>query len=182
MTPVIRDATPEDAAQIAAIYAPVVRDTVISFEISPPSDTEIAQRIIDTLKTFPWLVAADGGVITGYAYASQHRTRAAYRWSVDVTVYMHPDYHRRGIASALYRHLFTILAEQNYHAAFSGITLPNAGSVGLHETLGFEPVGIYREVGFKMGSWQDVGWWRKPLRTSRAGNDEPVPYPALKTV
>lgn len=181
MSFIIRDATPDDAGSIGAIYAPIVRDTVISFETSPPTDSEFAQRITETLKTYPWLVATANDTLAGYAYASQHRTRAAYRWSVDVTVYMHPDYHRRGIASALYNRLFTILAEQNYHAAFAGITLPNAGSVGLHESLGFEPVGIYREVGFKMDDWRDVGWWRKPLRTSRTDNHEPIPYPALKT-
>jgi len=162
----IRIARPSDAAAIQAIYAPFVERTAISFELAPPSIEEMTQRITSTLPTYPYLVAEQDGKVVGYAYASQHRAREAYRWSVDVTVYVSPQTHRQGIGRALYERLLPILQRQGFHAAYAGIALPNAGSVGLHESLGFTHIGTYPEVGFKHGKWHDVGYWRKPLADS----------------
>ena len=159
----IRSATAADAASILAIYAPIVRDTIISFETEVPTAAEIAHRIDATLKTYPFLVAEMRGAIAGYAYAGEHRARAAYRWSVDVTVYVAAPARRSGVGRALYARLLPMLAQQQFHAAFAGIALPNPASVGLHEAMGFTPVGIYREVGFKFGRWHDVGWWQRLL-------------------
>jgi phosphinothricin acetyltransferase len=159
----IRSATAADAAAILAIYAPIVRDTIISFETEVPTVHEIADRIDTTLKTHPYLVAEVSGVMAGFAYASQHRARSAYRWSADVTVYVAAEARRLGVARALYGRLLPMLAERQFHAAFAGIALPNPASVGLHEAMGFVPVGIYREVGFKFGQWCDVGWWQRLL-------------------
>ena len=164
----IRSATAADASAILAIYAPVVRDTIISFETEVPSVAEIAQRIDTTLAMHPYLVAEMDGAVAGYAYAGEHRARSAYRWSVDVTVYVAAPARRLGIARALYGRLLPMLAERQFHAAFAGIALPNPASVGLHEAMGFSPVGIYREVGFKFGRWHDVGWWQH-LLNDRAG-------------
>lgn len=164
MTTLLRLACPADAGPIQAIYSPIVRDTVISFEIDPPSVDEMARRILDTLATHPWLVCERAGAVTGYAYACRHRARAAYDWSVDTSVYIHPAWHRRGIGRALYAALFGILRLQGFCNAYAGIALPNPGSVGLHEAVGFRPVGIYREVGFKLGAWRDVGWWSLDLQ------------------
>lgn len=160
---IIRTAVPSDAKAIRAIYAPMVEGTAISFELEPPSVEEMAQRIESTLKVYPYLVAERDGQVLGYAYASQHRAREAYRWSVDVTVYIAPHAHRCGIGRALYGHLLPILERQGFHAAYAGIALPNAGSVGLHEAFGFTHIGTYPEVGFKHGQWHDVGYWRKAL-------------------
>lgn len=160
---VIRLARPDDSDAIAAIYAPIVRDTVISFEIDPPTPEEMRQRIAATLVTHPWLVAEHDGAVAGYAYASQHRTRSAYRWSCDVTAYMAEAARRKGIGVRLYTELFSILSAQGFHAAFAGISLPNAASVALHEKAGFEHVGIYKHVGYKHGAWHDVGWWQRQL-------------------
>jgi L-amino acid N-acyltransferase YncA len=164
MTYKIRVATLADAAVLQAIYAPMVLDTVISFELVPPTVDEMASRIAATLPTYPYLVAESEGKVVGYAYASQHRAREAYRWSVDVTVYIDPAVHRRGIGRALYQRLLPILEHQGFHAAYAGIALPNAGSIGIHEALGFTHIGTYPEVGFKHGQWHGVGYWRKPLR------------------
>lgn len=162
----IRIAVPLDAAAIQAIYAPFVERTAISFELKPPSIEEMAQRICATLPMYPYLVAERDGQVVGYAYASQHRAREAYRWSVDVTVYVSPQAHRSGIGRALYERLLSILQRQGFHAAYAGIALPNAGSVGLHESLGFTHIGTYPEVGFKNDKWHDVGYWRKALNDS----------------
>src|SRR5262245_59630554 len=152
----IRTAHPSDAATIAAIYRPIVEETTISFETTPPDANEIARRIADTLTAFPWLVCDLEGQIAGYAYASKHRVRAAYQWSVDTSVYVDTAYRRLGIGRALYQSLFAILAAQGYVNAFAGIALPNAGSVGLHEAVGFVRIGTYHRVGYKLGAWRDV--------------------------
>ncbi len=159
----VRPATVADAASVHAIYAPVVEHTAISFEEVPPTIEEMAARIRATSMAYPYLIAERDGVVVGYAYASQHRTRAAYRWSVDVTVYIAEGARRSGVGSALYAQLFAELAARGFHAAFAGIALPNPGSVALHERMGFEALGIYREVGSKFGRWHDVGWWQRLL-------------------
>jgi L-amino acid N-acyltransferase YncA len=171
----IRNASAErDAAACAAIYAPYVRATPISLEERPPSTSELAERITNTTRTHPWLVAQDGDDVLGYAYATRHRERASYRWAADVTVYVSEGHQRRGIGRALYRTLFDMLGLQGFRIACAGITLPNAASVGLHESLGFQPVGIYRRIGWKLGAWHDVGWWQLPLG---GGEDGPPAEP-----
>lgn len=175
----IRTATIDDSAALAAIYGPIVRDTAISFETAPPSAGEMAARIERTLKTHPWLVAEAAGEVIGYAYASSHRERAAYRWSVDASVYVREGGRRRGVARALYSRLFEILAAQNFHMVHAGIALPNEASVAFHEAMGFELVGVYREVGHKLGLWRDVGWWARRLAEPGDPPAEPIPFPAL---
>jgi phosphinothricin acetyltransferase len=171
----IRLAVADDAAAIEAIYAPVVRDTIISFEMEPPDAAEIARRIEHTLPLFPWLVLESAGRFAGYAYASRHRERRAYRWSVDVSCYVHADFRRRGVGAALYRKLTALLRRQGFFNAYAGITLPNEASVRLHESLGFRPIGTYRNVGYKLGAWRDVGWWGLELAAPAADPREPVP-------
>ena len=176
----IRLAHDGDAAAIAAIYRPVVEHTAISFETIAPDQHEIAHRIAETLRSYPWLVCDRDGHIAGYAYASKHRVRAAYQWSVDTSVYVDSSDRRSGIGRALYLSLFAILAEQGYFNAFAGIALPNAGSVGLHEAMGFEKLGVYRNVGFKLGAWHDVGWWQLQLvEPSVSAPEELGPPPQL---
>jgi phosphinothricin acetyltransferase len=160
----IRLAGPGDAAAVAAIYAPYVTGASTSFEYEPPDAAEMAARIASTLTYTPYLVFESGGAILGFAYASKHRERAAYQWSVDVSVYVHDHAHRRGVGRALYESLLALLRLQGFYTAHAGITLPNPASVGLHEALGFRPVGVYPSVGFKHGDWHDVGWWQLPLR------------------
>ncbi len=159
----IRPATPADAEAIQRIYAPIVANTAISFEEVPPSVEGIAERIASTLQTHPYLVAVNDGKVCGYVYASAHRERPAYRYSVDTTVYIAPEARRTGVGLALYRELLPELERRGFHMAFAGITLPNPGSVALHEFVGFKPLGVYREVGFKFGRWHDVGWWQRLL-------------------
>jgi len=168
-----------DARGVAAIYAPVVQTTAISFETEPPTMEDMAQRIQKTLAHWPWMVCDRAGEVLGYAYASQHRERAAYQWSVDVSVYVHPRAHRSGIGRALYTSLIRLLVLQGFYNAYAGITLPNAASVGLHEAVGFRPVGVYRKVGFKLGAWHDVGWWSLLLQPPAARPSSPVDFPAL---
>jgi phosphinothricin acetyltransferase len=160
----IRTASPGDASAMCAIYGPIVRTTHISFEIGPPTVEEMRLRIQAKLADLPWLVSVDGvGKVNGYAHASKLRDRAAYQWSAEVTVYVHESARRSGVGRRLYLRLFETLAELGYFQAFAGIALPNAGSVALHEAVGFQPIGIYRKVGFKFGEWVDVGWWQKEL-------------------
>jgi L-amino acid N-acyltransferase YncA len=161
---VIRHAdSARDAEAIAAIYAPFVTDSVISFEDVPPAAPEMAARIERLTETHAWLVAEDAGEILGYAYACPHRERAAYRWATEVTVYVDPRHQRRGVGRRLYEGLLAELADQGYRIALAVIALPNDGSVGLHEACGFELVGVLRGIGFKHGKWWDVGWWQLEL-------------------
>jgi len=180
MTSIIRLASVEDAADIVVIYDPIVRHTAISFELEPPTVAVMGQRIAAILTQFPWLVYQHQGKVLGYVYASQHRSRAAYQWSVDVSVYIHPASRRAGVGRALYTALFRLLARQGFYNAYAGITLPNAASVSLHETLGFEAIGAYRQVGYKLGGWHDVGGWQLRLRTDTAAPIPPMPLATLQ--
>lgn len=160
----VRLAGPADAAAIAAIYAPSVTGTATSFELTPPGAGEVAERIARLAPHAPWLVLVRGDEVAGYAYASRHRERAAYQWSVDTSVYVHADARRSGVGRSLYRALLSLLELQGFYAAHAGITLPNPGSVALHEAMGFGRIGTEPAVGYKLGAWHDVGWWQRPLR------------------
>ncbi len=160
---IVRPATSADAEACRAIYAPFVTDNWVSFELVVPSLTEFAARIETFSATHEWLTAEIDGCVAGYAYGSPHRTREAYGTSCDVAVYVDPDFARRGVGRVLYDALLPALGAKGSHAAFAGIALPNAGSIALHEACGFEPIGIYKEVGWKMGGWRDVGWWQRLL-------------------
>ncbi len=173
-----RVADPErDAERVAAIYGPYVTDTLISFEEVPVSAAEMAERMRVTLAWTPWLVAEDDdGQVVGYAYASRHRDRPGYRWSVDISVYIDGAWHRRGVGRALYAELLDILGRQRFVNVYAGITLPNPGSVALHESLGMRLIGVYEKVGFKFGEWPDVAWYGMHLAEPLADVPEPVPF------
>jgi L-amino acid N-acyltransferase YncA len=159
----IRLASEGDAAAICRIYGPLVASTTISFETEPPDAEEMQQRIAETLTAYPWLVFDIDGEVAGYAYASRHRHRAAYQWSVDTSAYVDERFRRQGIGRRVYESLFAILSAQGFVNAFAGIALPNPASVALHERAGFTPIGVYRNVGYKLGAWRDVGWWQRSL-------------------
>ncbi len=177
----IRLARVGDAAEITAIYAPVVASTAISFELEPPTEVVIAERITHTLPVYPWLISEDAGAIAGYTYASPHRSRAAYQWSADVSVYIHENWRGQGIGRALYTTLFALLRAQGYANVYAGIALPNPGSIALHEAMGMMPVGIYRHVGYKLGAWHDVGWWEGALQVPPEPPAPPQPLTTLST-
>ena len=160
---IVRPATSADAEACRSIYAPFVTNTWISFELVVPSVAEMEARISAYSFSHHWLIADVDGHMAGYAYGSPHRTREAYGTSCDVAVYVDPTFSRRGIGRALYDALFPALKAKGSHAAFAGISLPNDASIALHEACGFTAIGIYREVGWKMGNWRDVGWWQRLL-------------------
>jgi phosphinothricin acetyltransferase len=180
MSPLIRCATVTDGPALAAIYAPAVVGRATSFELAPPDGAEMARRVERVTARTPWLVCAHDGAVVGYAYAGAHRDRPAYQWSVEVSAYVHADVHRAGVARALYTSLFAALVLQGFRNAYAGITLPNAASVGLHEALGFTPVGVYRGVGYKLGAWHDVVWLERALGPRDAAPTDPVPLPMLR--
>ncbi len=159
----IRLAREADAEQILEIYAPIVRETAISFELEPPSPDEIRARILVTLEQAPWLVCEHEGRIAGYAYAKRFWPRAAYQWAVEVTVYVHPLHHRRGVGRALYAAIFDVLKLQGYQKALAIIVLPNPASIALHKQLGFTSIGVFHSVGHKFGRWHDASWWELAL-------------------
>ena len=179
-TVVIRLAGDRDAGAIADIYAPFVAADATSFETEPPSAEEMRRRIAETTVSYPWLVCDRDGVVTGYAYATRHRARAAYEWCVETSVYVHPDFRHSGIARGLYTSLFAILAAQGFVNAYAGITLPNARSVALHEKLGFLPLTVYRGIGFKAGAWHDVGWWHLLLKRHPPTPESPTSLEDLR--
>lgn len=175
----IRMAREADARAILAIYAPFCVTTAVSFELEPPSEGEIASRIRAVTAYWPWLVLEDDGAVAGYAYASRHSERAAYGWSVDVTVYVAPSHLRRGVGRALYTTLFELLRQQGFFKAYAGVALPNPASTALHEAIGFEPVGVYKGVGYKLGAWRDVAHYQLALQPERPAPDSPVPAASL---
>ncbi len=179
MKPVIRTASAEDAPAIAAIYRPFCEATTVSFENEAPSAREMAERIRTTGERFPWLVLDDGGTLAGYAYASRHRERAAYGWSADVTVYVAPTHLRQGVGRALYTSLLELLRLAGYYKVHAGVTLPNPSSVGLHEAMGFELVGVYKGVGYKLGAWRDVAHYQRALQPEQPEPAPPRPPSAL---
>jgi phosphinothricin acetyltransferase len=167
----VREATEHDAAACAAIYAPYVTDTVISFELEPPAPAEMAERIASA---HAWLVLEDdGGRVVGYAYGGRFAPRAAYRWASEVSVYLQRGFERRGGGRMLYEALLARLTVRGFRMAIAGMTLPNDASVGLHRALGFEPVGTYRRIGYKHGAWHDVAWTQREL----IAGDEPPAEP-----
>ncbi len=166
-----------DASAIAAIYEPYVRETAITFEVDPPDAAEMRSRIARIGSRYPWLVLEsddpdDKGAILGYAYASQFHERAAYRYSVSVTVYLRQDVRRRGYGRQLYTELIRLLREAGFHRAYAGITQPNAASIALHQSLGFIPVGLYEESGYKLGSWRSVAWLQLALTHDKGAPDD----------
>jgi len=164
MTALIRQVQPDDAGAIQAIYAPIVRDTPISFELEPPLVEEMRRRIVELLDDLPWLVCDLDGSIAGYAYATRHRQRPAYQWSVESSVYVDVAFQRCGIGRALYASLLEILKLQGHRNVLAGIVLPNPASEALHRRCGYEPTGVFRAVGFKLGRWHDVAWWHRSLQ------------------
>jgi L-amino acid N-acyltransferase YncA len=173
--PTIRMARAADAGAMRAIYAPFCEGTTVSFELEPPSEDEMARRVSAATALFPWLVLDDEGALAGYAYASRHSERAAYGWSVDVTVYVAPSHLRRGVGRALYTALFELLRLQGFYKAYAIVALPNPASTALHEAMGFEPVGVYKGVGYKLGAWRDVAHYQLALQPERTDPQPPVP-------
>jgi L-amino acid N-acyltransferase YncA len=176
----IRFATPDDAAGMLAIYAPYCESSYVSFEIAAPTEPQMRERIARITAEYPWLVCQAESQMAGYAYACRHRERAAYRWAVDVAVYVAQSHHRRNVGRALYASLFGILRQQGYFKAYAGISLPNAASVGLHEAVGFAQVGVFRGEGFKLGQWRDVGWWELNLQPQSVNPPEPRPIDTVR--
>ena len=177
----IRPADAEDAAACAAIYAPYVEDTCITFEVEPPTAEQFSARIADARATHEWLVAERDGIVIGYAYAHQFAERAAYGWSCETSVYVARGLRGEGVGRALYAELLQRLARQGYRRAFAGISLPNDASIGLHRAFGFTDAGCYRRVGWKNGAWHDVAWMQLDLDPSETGPPRPVSRDAVAT-
>jgi L-amino acid N-acyltransferase YncA len=174
MSTTIRLADPaRDASPVAEVYRPYVEQTPISFELEPPTAADMQSRMEKVLVTLPWLVAERSAELVGYAYAAPHRERAAYDWSADISVYVRTDRHRQGVGRELYMVLLDLLRELRYVNVYAGITLPNPGSVGLHESIGMRHLGTYHRVGWKMSAWWDVAWYE--LRLSEPSGEPPPP-------
>ena len=172
----IRLAHPDDAEAVAAIYAPIVLETTISFEWVPPTAEAFRERIVKTLAKYPWLVAVDASdEVAGFVYASSHRDPPSYQWSVNTSVFIRDDCRGQGVGKALYAELFRQLVTLGYYRAFAGVALPNPASVSLHESVGFKPLGVYEKVGFKFGAWRDVAWFKKDLQQDARDPSPPRP-------
>jgi len=175
----IRLATTSDARGILDIYAPYIENTSFTFETEVPSESDFVKRISDYLQNWPWIVCDVNGIIAGYAYAARYRERTAYQWSVESSVYIHDDFQRNGIASALYRSLNEILKIQGYRNVYAVINLPNEKSVAFHEKCGYRYFATYEQVGYKLGKWKNVGWWRLILNEFNMEPEPPIPFSAL---
>ncbi len=175
----IRLAVPEDAGNILGIYAPYIENTTFTFETEVPSIADFSVRIRKYLDSWPWLVCEVNGTIAGYAYASGYRERVAYQWGVECSVYVHDDFHRVGVAGALYASLFEILQKQGFRNVYAVINLPNERSVAFHESCGFRYFATYEQVGYKLGQWKNVGWWRLILNDFGKEPAAPVKFSEL---
>ena len=175
----IRLATPEDAAGILAIYAPYIQNTSYTFETEVPSVQEFAERIRSYLVNWPWLVWEEEGKVAGYAYGARYRERVAYQWCTESSIYMHDDFHKAGIGRRLYATLIEILKRQGFRNVYAVINLPNEKSVAFHEKSGFTHFATYEQVGYKLGKWKNVGWWRLVLNEFGDEPAAPVKFSAL---
>ena len=175
----IRTATPEDALALLEIYAPYVRDTAVTFEYQVPTLEEFADRIRNTLKKYPYLVAGEGGKLLGYAYASAFKVRAAYGWSVETSVYVRQGEHGRGVGRALYEALEKCLRRQQVSNLCACITFPNPTSIAFHERLGYREVAHFHSSGFKLGEWHDIVWMEKELCPHEIPPKSFLPFPEL---
>lgn len=160
----IRLATEDDSGSILQIYTPYIVNTAITFECKVPTMIEFKERMANIQRIYPWLVCEINNHIAGYAYASRYKERESYKWSVDFSVYIIPEYHRRNIGKALYFALFELLKLQGFYNAYAGITLPNVKSESLNESFGFKAIGVYHNVGYKLGSWHDVKWYELKIQ------------------
>jgi L-amino acid N-acyltransferase YncA len=177
----IRLITLADAEATLAIYAPYVQNTIISFEYEVPALEDWIKRIETNTAEYPWLVCEDGSRMVGYAYGSKHRYRTAYSWSPESTVYMAEDYHRRGIARILYETLFALLKLQGYFNVYAGVGLPNVKSEAFHEAMGFQEIGIFKKVGYKLGNWHDTRWFQLHLAEHHVNPEFPKKLAEVKT-
>jgi L-amino acid N-acyltransferase YncA len=176
---VVREARLDDGEAVARIYAPYVTETPITFEEQPPDAQEMSQRLSEIQTKYPYLVAELNGRVVGYAYATAFRTRASYRWGVELAVYLDESCRRRGIGRILCGTLLPLLEAQGFVIAYAGITVPNPSSVGLFEAIGFTRVGLFNACGFKSGAWHDVGFWELRLTPQLATPTEPIPWPDM---
>jgi L-amino acid N-acyltransferase YncA len=175
----LRRASADDASAVAAIYAPYVEGSAVSFETAAPDAAAMRERVQAGGDLYPWLVAEEGRELLGYAYASAFRPRPAYRYTVETSVYLAPAARKRGIGRMLYGALIRTLEAQGFAQAIGAITLPNPASVRLHEAFGFVAAGVYRQVGYKMDAWHDVGLWQRALGPAANPPREPKPLPGI---
>ena len=159
----IRQANTADSSRLLQIYRPIVENTTTSFELVAPNEEQFAKRISSAIASHDWLVMEDGEELCGYAYATTHRAREAYKHAVETSVYVNSNYQRSGVGKKLYEALFESLQSRVFHNAYAGIALPNAPSLALHESVGFEPIGVFRDIGYKHGAWHDVSWWQRAI-------------------
>jgi len=176
----IRLVNTEDSAGILKIYAPYILKTSLTFEIEVPDEKAFKERIGTYLQNWPWLVCEIDGQIIGYAYGTRYRERVAYQWGTEVSVYIHDDHHRKGIAKALYTALIKILKKQGFRNAYAVINLPNDNSVAFHESCGFKYFATYENVGYKLGKWKNVGWWQLQLNDYNNEPEAPILFRDLK--
>jgi phosphinothricin acetyltransferase len=176
----IRIAHADDAAAVHAIYAPSVTDGVATFETARPGVPAMRERIVARLAQYPWLVWEDAGEVLAYAYASRFRERAAYDWIAETSIYVREDARRAGLARRLYGVLLEAMRLQGIHQAVGVITLPGEASVRMHEAMGFEPAGVWRQSGYKLGRWWDVGVWQKTLQAPPERPVAVTPFAALR--
>lgn len=175
----IRLVEEQDSSAIANIYRPYVEHTSISFEYEAPSTKEIQERIHTITKEYPWLVCMNDDTIVGYAYASTHRHRTAYQWSVESAIYFSQKFHSKGLASTLYKTLFSLLKLQGLYTVLAGITIPNDKSINFHKKMGFSHLGTYKNIGFKFGNWHDTQWFQLPLNDYTTPPNTPKKFPEI---
>ena len=191
----VRIATPDDAGAVRDIYAPFCESTAVTFEETPPTEAEMAERIESTLEEYPWLVCerdnaerssassrtqSGDGEVVGYAYASKLRKRRAYQWTVELSVYAADDARGAGVGRALYESLFEILRRQGVRDAYAVTTVPNPESVAFHERMGFERLVDFPAMGYSNDEWRDVAWWRRSLLEKPAEPDPILPFADLR--
>lgn len=171
---ILRLVKTEDCIPILDIYTPFIKNTPVTFEYEVPSVSDFSERISNIAGKYPWLVCETDGSIAGYAYASMFSERAAYQWSVNLSVYIKEEYQGKGIGRTLYRTLFELLQAMGCYNAYACIAHPNVQSERFHETLGFKPVGVFHNAGYKLGKWHDVIWYERAIKDLSTTPSKPL--------